>query len=69
MATEHPTPRKPRTRLVRASKLPMTFAIPTTWHQEARAYAIRVGRKVRVSCMGQYVLLKLSQRVRVLVEQ
>ncbi len=69
MATEHPAPSKPHTRLVRASKLPASFAIPTTWHQQAWASAVRVGRKVRVTCMGQYVLLRLSQRVRILVEQ
>lgn len=53
MATEHPALPKPRTRLVRASKLPATFAIPTTWHQMAYASAMRVGSKVRVTCMGQ----------------
>lgn len=67
MVTYPPPPAKPRTRLVRASKLPANFAIPTTWHQQAWASAIRVGRKVRVTCMGQYVLLRLSQRVRILV--
>jgi hypothetical protein len=59
---------KQRTRLVRASKLPATFEIPTTWYCKAYCSATRVGRKVCVICMGQRVLLGLSQRVRILVE-
>ena len=53
-------------RLVRASKLPALFAIPTTWHCVAWAHAERIGRRVRVTIMGASVVLRLSQRVRVL---
>jgi len=56
------------TQLVPASELPAAFAIPTTWHRIARARATRVGRRVRVTCMGESVLLKPSQRVRILVD-
>ena len=62
------TSRPPRTRLVRASKLPADFAIPTTWHCKAHASATREGQRVRVRCMGSDVLLRLSQRVRILIE-
>lgn len=58
-----------RSRLVRASKLPAEFNIPTTWHEPATARAERVGRRVRVTIMGASLLLRLSQRVRILTQK
>lgn len=57
---------KRRSRLVRASNLPPAFEIATTWHERAVAQSERIGRRVRVSCMGAVLYLRLSQRVRVL---
>jgi hypothetical protein len=57
--------RIPGTKFVRAGQLPRYFTIPTTYHKGGYAEAVRVGRKMRVSFLGQSVLLPLSARVRV----
>lgn len=59
-------------RLVRAGKLPASFAILTLWPAPIRCLASRVGRRVRVTLLDQehggatVIYLRLSQRVRIL---
>lgn len=58
--------RIPGTKFVRAGVLPSSFSIPTTFHGGGHARAERVGKRVRVTFLGQSVLLPRSARVRVL---
>jgi hypothetical protein len=61
--------RMPRTRLVRASQLPPSFEIVTTYHEPFKFTARPCGGGILVSCRDVGVILKRSQRVRVLVKE